>query len=54
LIVLSSAGAIISVDPTGGAIQGQTTVGTSLSLAPVVANNTLYVLDDEGRLRAFR
>ena len=54
LIVVSTAGAIISVDPTGGAVQGQTTVGTSITLAPVVANNTLYVLDDEGRLRAFR
>ncbi|WP_206367623.1 PQQ-binding-like beta-propeller repeat protein [Sphingomonas piscis] len=54
LIVVSSQGAIISVDPTNGAVQGQTAVGTGISLAPVVANSTLYVLDNDGRLRAFR
>jgi outer membrane protein assembly factor BamB len=25
-----------------------------VSLAPIVANNTLYILDDSGRISAFR
>ncbi|HEX7929789.1 MAG TPA: PQQ-binding-like beta-propeller repeat protein [Sphingomicrobium sp.] len=54
LIVTGSNGAIVTVDPATGAIQGQTTVGAPISLPPVVANSTLYVLDDRGRLNAFR
>jgi len=37
-----------------GAVQGQTNIKSSISLPPVVANSTLYVLDDGGRLHAFR
>lgn len=54
LIVTGSNGAVITVDPATGAIQGQTSVGAPISLPPVVANSTLYVLDDRGRLNAFR
>lgn len=54
LIVAGSTGALINVDPTNGAVQSQTSVGADISLPPVVANQTLYVLDDSGRLRAFR
>ena len=54
LIVTGSNGAIIFVDPTTGAVQGQTSVRTGISLSPVVANSTLYVLDDLARLHAFR
>jgi outer membrane protein assembly factor BamB len=54
LIVTSSSGALIFVDPTTGATQGQTNVGAPVSLSPVVANSTLYILDDRGRLTAFR
>jgi outer membrane protein assembly factor BamB len=54
LILTSSQGALINVDPNNGGFQSQTGVGASISLPPVVANNTLYVLDDEGRLHAFR
>jgi len=54
LIVAASSGALINVDPVNGAVQSQTDVGTSISLPPVVANSTLYILDDDGRLRAFR
>jgi hypothetical protein len=35
-------------------VQGQTNVGAGISLPPVVADNTLYILDDDGRLHAFR
>jgi outer membrane protein assembly factor BamB len=54
LIVTGSNGALIFVDPTTGAFQSQTSVGTGVSLPPVVANSTLYIFDDRGRLHAFR
>jgi outer membrane protein assembly factor BamB len=54
LIVTGTNGAIVFVDPTTGAVQGQTSVRAPISLSPVVANSTLYVLDDQARLHAFR
>lgn len=54
LIVVGSSGALIYVDPATGATQSQTTIGAGVSLPPVVANSTLYLLDDRGRLTAFR
>lgn len=54
LIVTSSAGTIVSVEPTTGAVQNQISVGAPISLSPVVANATLYVLDDRARLSAYR
>ena len=54
LIVTGTNGTIVTVDPATGAIQGQTVVGAPVSLSPVVANSTLYVLDDRGRLNAYR
>ena len=54
LIVAGSNGVLVNVDPDNGSFQSQTNVGAGVSLAPVVANSTLYVLDDKGRLNAFR
>ncbi|MFL6734810.1 MAG: PQQ-binding-like beta-propeller repeat protein [Sphingomicrobium sp.] len=54
LIVANSTGALINVDPVTGGIQTQTSIGGEVHLSPVVANQTLYVLDDNGRLHAFR
>jgi len=54
LIITGSNGALIFVDPTTGAFQSQTAVGAGVSLSPVVANSTLYLFDDRGRLHAFR
>ena len=54
LIVAGSNGAIINVDPVNGSFQSQTGVKASISLPPVVAGNMLYLLDDDGRLHAFR
>ena len=54
LIVVSSEGALINVDPNNGAVQSQTSIRAPVSLSPVVANQTLYVLDGNGRLHAFR
>jgi outer membrane protein assembly factor BamB len=54
LIAASSSGAIISFDPETGNYQNQTSVGAGISVSPIVAGNTLYVLDDNGRLHAYR
>ena len=54
LIVANSQGALIYADPATGAVLGQSDIGASDSLSPVVANSTLFILDDSGRLHAFR
>ena len=54
LIVASSSGLVVEVDPTSGTPRGQIDIGTGVNLSPVVANGTLYILDDSGRLHAFR
>ena len=54
LIVAGSNGTLINIDPATGNYQSQTRVGAGVSLPPVVANSTLYVYDDDGRLHAFR
>ncbi|HEX8840837.1 MAG TPA: PQQ-binding-like beta-propeller repeat protein [Sphingomicrobium sp.] len=54
LILTGSNGAIINVDPASGSFQSQTQLKAGISLPPIVANSTLYILDDSGRLTAFR
>ena len=54
LIVASNQGTLINVNPDNGSFQTQTNIGAGVSLPPVVAGSTLYILDDRGRLTAFR
>ncbi len=54
LIVVSTRGQMVYVDPTTGAVQSEVDMKRSMSLSPVVANNMLYVLADDGKLTAFR
>jgi outer membrane protein assembly factor BamB len=54
LILTGSNGVLVNIDPTNGSFQSQTNAGAGVSLSPVVANSTLYILDDNGRLTAFR
>ncbi|WP_228244327.1 PQQ-binding-like beta-propeller repeat protein [Porphyrobacter sp. GA68] len=54
LWLTSSEGEIWRVSPQEGSASLFTNLGQRVSLAPVVANNTLYVLDDSGRVSAFR
>ncbi|MBV1918205.1 MAG: PQQ-binding-like beta-propeller repeat protein [Sphingomonadaceae bacterium] len=54
LWVANSRGLLAHVDPASGTMTEYTKLGSSVSLAPVVANQTLYVLDDGGRISAFR
>lgn len=55
LVVLSSQGDIAYVNAADGTVQ--TTVekaGAGFSLPPVIANNTMYLLDEKGRISAWR
>ena len=54
LILVGSNGTLINVNPTNGSFQSQTNVGGGVSVPPVVAGGTLYILTDSGRLIAYR
>jgi outer membrane protein assembly factor BamB len=54
LIIAGSNGALINVDPVSGTFQSQVKLGDGVSFQPVVANNTLYLLTDSGKLVAYR
>jgi outer membrane protein assembly factor BamB len=54
LILAGSNGALINVDPLSGSFQSQVDVKDGISFQPVVADNTLYILTDSGRLIAYR
>ena len=54
LVVVNSEGQVNFLSPADGSV-GQTMEGkTAFTLPPVVANNTLYLLDDAGTLTAYR
>ena len=54
LILANSRGHLINVDPATGAIQSSVDTNMPVTLPMAVANNTLYILHDEGRLSAWR
>ena len=54
LILTGSNGTVVEFDPATGNYATQFSVGAPVSLPPVVANSTLYVFDDQGRLHAYR
>jgi outer membrane protein assembly factor BamB len=54
LWVANSRGEVHAVNAADGAASQFVKLGDPVSLAPVVANNTLYILDDSGRISAFR
>ena len=54
LVITNSRGAVWSVAPDEGTATEILDVGNDVSLAPIVANNILYILDDSGRISAFR
>ena len=54
LLLTASNGQLIQVDPATGNFQSQVSIGGRASLPPVVANSTLYILDDDARLHAYR
>jgi outer membrane protein assembly factor BamB len=54
LVLVNSEGDIVSVSPTDGSVTATMETKGHVTLAPVVANNMLYLLDDKGRLTAYR
>jgi outer membrane protein assembly factor BamB len=54
LWIANSRGLIASASVTEGEVSEFTELGEGVSLAPVVANGVLYVLDDGGKISAFR
>ena len=54
LWTVNSEGQLWRINPTDGVATMFTEFKQPISLAPIVANQTLYVLDDSGRITAFR
>ena len=54
LIVTSNDGRILAVSPANGGVMNAIDVGDPISVSPIIANGTLYVLTDAGDLKAYR
>lgn len=54
LIVASTEGDVVAISPGEGSSSTMFELNDGVSLPPVVADNTLYILDDSGRISAFR
>jgi hypothetical protein len=54
LVITNSAGEAISLSPYTGDALGRIQLPSSAHLPPIVANNTMYLLSDNGELTAFR
>jgi len=54
LVIAGSHGEVISVSPYDGQLLGAISLGDGAAVAPVVANNSLYLVTDGGDLVAFR
>lgn len=54
LLVANNLGQVLAVSPYTGDPLGQVDVDDPVSVAPVVANGTLYIQTDGGRLHAYR
>jgi len=54
LVLANSLGEIVNVSPYDGTVQSTVDTGMPVSLSPIVANNTLYILHSNGQLSAWR
>lgn len=54
LILASSEGQLVNVSPFDGSVQSTVETKMPVSLPPIVANSSLYILHDEGQLTAWR
>jgi outer membrane protein assembly factor BamB len=54
LLVVGSAGQLVSVSPQTGQTLSTITLGEKFFIAPVIANGTIYLLSDAGTLIALR
>ena len=54
IILASSDGRVLSLDPANGELLDTVDIDAPVSVAPVVADGTLYILSDDGALIALR
>ena len=54
LIITSNDGRILALSPATGAVMNAIDAGDPISVSPIIANGTLYVLTDAGDLKAYR
>ena len=54
LIAVSTDGRMAQINPADGTIQSTSDISGPTRLAPLVANGMLYILDDSGRITAWR
>ncbi|MET4895945.1 PQQ-binding-like beta-propeller repeat protein [Sphingomonadaceae bacterium jetA1] len=54
LILTNSEGQIVYANPGDGTVQAKVKTNTPFSLPPIVANGTLYVLNQKGRITAYK
>ncbi|MBS0219429.1 MAG: PQQ-binding-like beta-propeller repeat protein [Proteobacteria bacterium] len=54
LLVTGMSGDLLALSPYDGSVMGKVSLGAPARLAPVIANRTIYVLTDSGRLIALR
>ena len=54
LVLTNSRGHIVYANPGDGTVQATVETGTAFTLPPVVARSTLFVLDQKGRISAYR
>ncbi|MDE2596453.1 MAG: PQQ-binding-like beta-propeller repeat protein [Sphingomonadales bacterium] len=54
LWIANTRGEVMSASVADGSVSQFVKLGNSVSLAPVVANSTLYILDDGGKINAFK
>jgi outer membrane protein assembly factor BamB len=54
LLVGGTTGELLALSPYNGAVMGKVDIKSPIRLAPVIANQTIYILTDSGRLVALR
>ena len=54
LLAVSSQGEMVIINPADGEVQERRDLGDEVFIAPVIANETVYIVTDSGRLIALR
>ncbi len=54
LWLANTRGELVSASPADGSVGATIELGDTISLAPIVANNMMYVLSDKGEITAYR
>lgn len=54
LVTVSSRGEMVMLNPYNGGIIGESKVGGSVYVPPIIANETVYILNDDAKLIALR